>query len=67
MSDYYEWMRKLALDVYNCSPNADHPKCPECGSRMNFHGHDESGDFAYGQGYWDCPKCNWAVTEDDIR
>ena len=67
MSDYYEWMRKLASAVYNNSPNADHPKCPECRRKMNFFGHDDSGDFAPGDGYWECPNCNWSVTESDLE
>ena len=67
MSDHDDWMRDLASAVNNCSPDADHPTCPECGSMMNFYGHDDSGDFSFGDGYWECPNCNFSVTEDDLN
>lgn len=47
--------------------NTDHPNCPNCGAVMNFFGHDEKGDFDYGDGYWECPECGWSFTEDDLE
>lgn len=33
---------------------------------MVSHGHDESGDFAFGEGYWECDSCGFKVTKDDL-
>ena len=46
--------------------DADFPPCPVCGNTMVFHGHDDSGDFPYGEGYWKCPSCGKRITEDEL-
>lgn len=62
-----EKWRDGLIDMLNdpCA-NSDHPECPNCGSIMNFYGHDEKGDFEYGDGYWECPNCHFNMTEDDL-
>ncbi len=46
--------------------DSDHPKCFRCGNAMNFYGHDNFGDFKYGEGYWKCDGCGFKVTEDEL-
>ncbi len=46
--------------------DTDHPLCPDCGSTMNFYGHDNNGDYAYGEGYWECDGCGYKVTENEL-
>jgi C4-type Zn-finger protein len=46
--------------------DTDHPTCPQCGATMDFHGHDENGDFALGEGYWICNSCNYKVKESEL-
>ena len=44
------WKKALknAVDYpWDSDIDSDHPKCPRCGSTMDFHGHDDSGDFDY--------------------
>ena len=33
---------------------------------MDFFGHDENGDFEYGEGYWKCEDCNYMIYEKDL-
>ena len=69
MAGLSEWIKafKRAVDnPWEVDYNPDHPECPMCGSTMDFHGHDDSGDFAYGEGYWQCNNCGFKVTEDDL-
>ena len=40
--------------------------CPKCGGTMDFKGHDESGDFPFGEGYWVCSDCGFKITEDEL-
>ena len=47
----------------NCE---EHPDCPKCGNIMDFHGHDGHGDFPLGDGYWECPKCKFRITENEV-
>ena len=44
----------------------DHPNCPRCNETMDFYGHDDSGDFPFGEGYWECDNCGFKVTEKDL-
>ena len=65
-----KWKKELQyatehLPIYS-SVNADHPDCPHCGGTMNFYGHDENGDFEYGEGYWECPDCGFKFTESEF-
>ena len=54
---YYSWENRM---------DTDHPDCPQCGSTMDFHGHDDSGDFPIGEGYWECPGCGFKVIESEL-
>ena len=62
MSRFAKFLKELASDVYWGEGNPDNPTCPNCGAKMSFHG----GDREYGDGYWDCPGCDYTVTEEDI-
>lgn len=65
-----KWKNDLrkSLDINNDFEleDNDHPDCPRCGSTMEFHGHDDSGDYPLGDGYWKCPGCGYSITEDEI-
>ncbi len=50
---------------YGKITNSDHPNCPDCGTKMNFHGEKE-GYTKIGEGFWDCPSCGFKVTENDL-
>ena len=55
MANLRGWKKALknAVDYpWDSDIDSDHPECPRCGSAMDFHGHDDSGDFAFGEGYW---------------
>lgn len=62
---FENFLRKLANDVYDvCSKrDTDHPKCPQCGKRMNFIG----GDLPEGEGHWDCNNCGYSFTENEMN
>ncbi len=62
------WKRNLisALNDIMTEVDTDHPGCPECGEKMSFIGHDDNGDFDYGDGHWDCPLCGFSISEDDL-
>lgn len=62
MSEYKRFLKKQASAVYWGEGETDHPICPSCGETMNFHG----GERAAGEGYWDCPGCDFSFTEDDL-
>lgn len=73
MPGLLSWKKQLAreLDENITSVNGegydtDHPICPECGSTMNFIGHDDNGDFAQGDAYWICNSCGLKVYEGDV-
>lgn len=62
-------LKNAVENPYDSDINPDHPKCPICGSIMNFFGHDpdnEDIDWDYGEGYWECPDCGYKVTEDEL-
>ena len=61
------WKKNLNEGRYFMEDNTDHPDCPKCGSTMNFYGHDDNGDFPYGEGYWECPSCGFSITEADLQ
>lgn len=62
-----EWECTNCHTVYEIEDiDSDHPTCPRCGSTMDFHGHDDYGDFAYGDGYWECTGCGFKVSESDL-
>lgn len=63
----FDFFKQVKHDVYWGTGNPDTPECPECGSTMNFHGHDDNGDFAEGDGYWKCSGCGYSFTENDIK
>ncbi len=63
---FKKFLKQLAHDVYWNEGDSDHPTCPSCGHKMKFYGHDENGDFEYGEGYWECKACGYTVSEDDI-
>ena len=63
MSKYKKFLGEMAKDVYWGNGEPDHPICPSCGATMDFHG----GDLAIGDGYWDCPDCDYSFTEDDLK
>ena len=63
MTDFIlRFLSALAKDVFWCEGTPDHPTCPHCGSTMSFHG----GVRWYGEGFWDCPGCDFSFTEDDL-
>ncbi len=59
------FFKRLARDVYyaNTGRDTDHPKCPQCGKRMTFHG----GDLPLGDGYWECNNCCYSFSEDELE
>ena len=63
MSDNF--FKRLARDVYygDTGRDTDHPKCPQCGKRMTFHG----GDLPLGDGYWECSRCGFSFSEDELE
>ena len=65
---FNSWKRNLinALGDVMTEMETDHPECPECCQTMNFYGHDDDGDFPYGEGHWDCPACGFSISEDDL-
>ncbi len=63
---FNSYLKDLVLNPRDYSENPDHPACPECSSLMNFYGHDDDGDFALGDGYWECPDCGYQISESDI-
>lgn len=69
MANLRSWKKALrnAVDYpWDSDIDSDHPNCPRCGGTMDFHGHDDDGDFAYGEGYWECDSCGFKVTENDV-
>lgn len=69
MANLRSWKNKLqaALNYpWDSNINTDHPDCPRCGCAMDFYGHDESGDFPIGEGYWECSSCGFKITEDEL-
>ncbi len=69
MASLGKWKRDLrhAVDEpWNSDIDSDHPDCYECQSTMNFYGHDDSGDFPIGEGYWECPNCGFKITESEV-
>lgn len=69
MADLRSWKRNLKDMVnypWEYSGNSDHPDCPKCGNSMNFHGHDDNGDFPFGEGYWECPNCRFKISEEQL-
>lgn len=68
-------MQTWKQNLYDCTQeicselapfDSDHPTCPKCGGTMDFKGHDESGDFPFGEGYWVCSDCGFKITEDEL-
>ena len=59
---------KSLCKLYN-DPLEDsmHPTCPECGAIMDFHGHDDDGDFEIGYGFWKCSECGFTVFEHELK
>ena len=69
MANLRSWKKALrnAVDYPRDSDiDSDHPNCPRCGGTMDFHGQDDAGDFAYGEGYWECDSSGFKVTENDV-
>lgn len=69
MANLSSWKRNLKKTLHDPWDNpgdSDHPDCPECGNRMNFYGHDGSGDFPLGEGYWECSYCGFKISEDEL-
>jgi len=72
MNKLDKFFKKLAIDleesIFDLSIDTDHPKCPECGSKMSFYGHDSNGvDYAQGDAYWECPNCGFSFDENRVR
>ena len=69
MKNLNKFFKSLAKELQDNEGNfdTDHPDCPCCGSTMNFYGHDDNGDFAYGDGYWKCPSCGYKFSENDLN
>ena len=58
---------KKAVDYsWTSDMDTDHPECYHCGSKMDFYGHDENGDFYFGDGYWECDSCGFKIKEDEL-
>ena len=77
MAGLLSWKKQLARELDENITSAltsesgegydtDHPTCPECGSTMNFIGHDDDGDFAQGDAYWICNNCGLKVFEGEV-
>ena len=69
MVSLQRWVKALrdAIDnPWDTDIDSDHPNCFRCGNRMVFHGHDDSGDFPLGEGYWKCDNCGFQITENDL-
>jgi len=70
MYDYIEeFLEQMSDALYNGGKNdeiadTDHPACPQCGATMNFHGDDMQ--LPNGEGYWECPSCNFSFCEDEV-
>ena len=60
---FKKFFKSLANDVHYGEGNPDSPKCPKCGDQMKFSG----GDLKYGKGHWDCQKCSFTFSEDDLN
>jgi len=65
MANLRQWKKELKEMIYY-GGESDHSDCPRCGTIMNFYGHDENGDFEYGEGHWDCPSCGFTITENEL-
>lgn len=72
--DDYDFKTKLAVSLHLSEygdsefgpfEDTDHPIC-DCGSEMNFYGHDNTGDFPYGEGLWKCDSCGFEIKEDEL-
>ena len=68
---FFKKLGKMISENYG-QYDTDHPKCPKCGSKMKFYGHsiDENGneiDWEYGKGYWECKKCGFKFTENELN
>lgn len=65
-----KWKKDLKNDLEESwldnTINTDQRTCPSCGGEMNFHGHDDNGDFPLGEGYWECESCGLKVSESDL-
>lgn len=69
MANLRSWKKSLkeAVDYpWGSDINSDHPQCPHCRNTMDFYGHDDNGDFDFGDGYWECHSCGFKVTENDL-
>ena len=72
MNKLDRFFTKLAHDLDweydNPNINTDHPKCPNCGSIMNFYGKDNQGnEYTQGEAYWKCDSCGYSFTETQVR
>lgn len=69
MANIKKWKSQLkdAVDYpWDSAIEPDHPTCPICGEVMDFCGHDEYGDFPYGEGYWKCDSCGFKVSKNEL-
>lgn len=69
MANLRVWKKNMRYMIdypWDTDGDSDHPNCPQCESTMNFYGHDDSGDFPLGEGYWECCNCGFKVTEDEL-
>ena len=69
MADIRKWKKDLkeAIDYpWDSEIEPDHPNCPRCNEKRDFFGHNYSGDFPFGKGYWECDNCGFKVTENDL-
>lgn len=69
MANMRSWknaLRKAINDPWDSDTDSDHPSCPKCSGTMDFYGHDDDGDFPYGEGYWECDSCSYKITEKDL-
>ena len=71
MAEHIRFKKKLIKmiddSIIDHSIDCDHPACPCCSKKMGFYGHDDFGDFPYGEGYWKCDNCGYTVTENDLN
>lgn len=69
MANLRSWKNNLRNALYyplESDIDSDHPACPRCECTMDFHGHDDSGDFPIGEGYWECNNCGFKISENDL-
>ena len=59
---FFKYMAKGIIDEPG---DWDHPECPDCGTRMDFHGDDMH--LPVGEEFWICPNCGFRFMYSDFE